>query len=79
MSGRTGIIMSLAAAFAAGGGMGRERGAIPILTGQNKAGHRVLAPRWSGNSPDDWGRSAYCARMRRKNKLRALGIGGDKR
>lgn len=32
-----------------------------------------------GNKPADWGKSPQCAKMRRKNKLRAAGLGGDKR
>jgi hypothetical protein len=31
-----------------------------------------------GNTPADWGRSAACARMVRKSRLRRLGWGGDK-
>lgn len=30
-----------------------------------------------GNSPKDFGMSPFCARLRRKNRLRRLGIGAD--
>jgi hypothetical protein len=42
--------------------------------------NRTLATMFArgGNSPADFGVSRYCAQLRRKNKLRRLGISGQR-
>lgn len=60
----------------------RFKTSAPIVSDTNTPRDRIDVDRvqfhQGGNAPADWGRSIYCSRMRRKNKLRGLGLAGSK-
>ncbi len=76
MSGRTGILMAMASIL---GAAPAQRVSASKLSGVRGDGIRVVTSVWRGTSPADYGQSHHCQKMRRKNKLTRLGIGGDKR
>lgn len=73
------IRLGLLASALAGMGVTQKNGAA-LNVGNLPTGPYMGAFPWlQFPASADWGMSAACRRMVRKNKLRRLGIGGDKR
>ena len=64
-------LMGAAAALSAKAATAAAKGGTP--------GPAVIRRSYSGNPPDLWGTHPQCRRMVRNNRMRAMGIGGDKR
>jgi hypothetical protein len=52
---------------------------LAAVVALNSIGALGCSPHGSSGNSADFGKSAACAKMVRKNRLRRLGIGGDKR